>query len=78
MSILSLLAPFLPGLIPKAKLYCLWLLAGDKWICQNAAGSSARRCKKARNVFIRLGKNPDDLIILPKAISPPAMEVKNG
>lgn len=64
------------GALPlfKKKPYCLWLWAeAQRWENRNAAGSSARRCKKARKVLIGIGYEASHIIIMPKGFDPPAI-----
>jgi hypothetical protein len=59
----------------KKSPYCLWLWNPQTviWENRNAAGSSARRCKKARKAIIKIGYPAHYLIILPKGTNPPAL-----
>lgn len=73
----KIIAGLLAGLpFLKAKPYCLYLWDPllRSWKNQNPSGHSARRCKKARKVLLRLGCLPGDLVIMPKGIDPPVLK----
>jgi hypothetical protein len=72
----KLLALILKGVsleTPKKAPYCVhvWDPQARKWTNQNKAGSSARRCKKARKVLIGLGYDPAYIVIMAKGFDPP-------
>ena len=79
MSLLSILAALLPGLIPKKAPYCLWALTVKHvtsgtvttWDCRNPGGNSARRCGKAAKKYVDKGVPWSSIMILPKGILPP-------
>lgn len=73
---MSVLADIIAGILkalPGKAPYCIWTYKDKIWWNQNEAGNSARRCKKARAVFLALdlGLDPKDIVILPKGIKPP-------
>ena len=65
----AILAAMIAGPLFKKKLYCLWLLVGVKWEIRGTG--SGRRMRKAAFVFLELGIPSEDLIILPKGVTPP-------
>ena len=52
--------------------YCALLWDGTRWTNRNPAGSSARRCKKARKVLIGLGYELAHIKIVAKGFDLPA------
>jgi hypothetical protein len=73
MSLLTVLAALLPGLIPKKAPWCIWVRKDGCWpkAPNNPGGNSARRCGKAVKKFVSEGISIADIMLLPKGINPP-------
>lgn len=65
----AILAAMIAGPLFKKKPYTIWLLVGDKWELRGTG--SARRMRNAAKVFLELGIPGEDIVILPKGVTPP-------
>ena len=65
----AILAAMIAGPLFKKKLYGIWLKVGVKWELRGTG--SGRRMRKAAQVFLELGIPSEDIIILPKGVTPP-------
>jgi len=63
------LFPNLPFL--RKKPHCIWVWTGLKWSNENPGGNSHRRCEQAVEALKKIGVKPEDIIILPKNVTPP-------
>jgi hypothetical protein len=65
----AILAAMFAGPLFKKKPYSIWLKVGVKWELRGTG--SARRMRKAAKVFLELGIPVEDIVILPKGVTPP-------
>jgi hypothetical protein len=63
------LFPNLPFL--RKKPHCIWVWDGQKWNNENKDGNSHRRCEQAVAALIKIGVKPENIVILPKNVTPP-------